>query len=155
VFAAPIEAEARVPAPREQIYAHLSRLENHWGLAHPWIEVVSLETLPGDSEGGFQGGTVRMRGPLGLRRTARTRVLSAEPPARISGSARLVSGTTARVSWSFSEDGDGTRVRLAAHLESATALDRALLALGGRVWMRGRFGAALARLADELDPMQA
>lgn len=109
-----IEAVGEVPAAREEVFAFLASLPNHWALANRWIEVIGLQAAepPGGSEP--NGGVFRIRGPLGLHRTARTEVLAAEPPARISGRAELPGGTAATVTWSLEEASPGTRVRLAA-----------------------------------------
>ena len=90
------------------------------------------------------GGTVRMRGPLGLRRTAHTTVTAMREPRLLIGIAELPGGTRARVSWTLAGRLGQTRVRLAAHVEHAAPLDRALLRLGGRVWLRRRFRDTLA-----------
>ena len=150
-----IEAVGEVQAPRDEVFAFLAALPNHWALANRWIEVVSLQAAgerPGES--GPDGGVVRIRGPLGLRRTARTEVLSAEPPARISGRAELPGGTGATVTWSLEEASPGTRVRLAAEVDGASPLDRLLLALGGRVWLRRHFATVLETLAAEVGAAQ-
>jgi Polyketide cyclase / dehydrase and lipid transport len=148
-----IEAVGEVAAAREEVFAFLAALPNHWALANRWIEVVSLEA-PDDAPGGSDpnGGVVRIRGPLGLHRTARTEVLSAEAPARISGRAELRGGTGATVTWSLEPSNPGTRVRLAAEVESPSPLDRLLLALGGRAWLRRHFATVLRSLASQFDP---
>jgi hypothetical protein len=133
-----IEASGLVPVGRETVFAFLAELGNHWRLADRWIEVVSLD---GDS-----GGVVRMRGPLGLRRTARTRVLAARPPESLEGEA-VLGATRARVCWRLEPDGAGTRVTLSAEVLESGRLDRVLLAAGGRLWMRRRLGATLRRLS--------
>jgi uncharacterized protein YndB with AHSA1/START domain len=138
-------AEGHVPASPAAVFDFLSDLGNHWVMADRFIEVVRLDT---DRGGTATGGKVRMRGPLGIRRTATTRVTSSERPTTMTGTAELSGGTRARVTWSFSPDGDGTTVRLAAALEKAGPLDRALLVLGGRAWFRRRLAAILAALAD-------
>src|SRR5205823_4346029 len=88
---APIAAHGLVPIRREAAFAFLAELDNHWLVADRWIEVVCLD-------GEREGGRVRIRGPLGLRRTARTQVLTAQPPARLEGRATL-GRTEARVRW--------------------------------------------------------
>ena len=70
---ADVEAAAVIPAAPEDVFAFLSDLQNHWRLADRFVEVVALES----SDGGGDGGTVRVRGPLGVRRTATTRVVAA------------------------------------------------------------------------------
>jgi uncharacterized protein YndB with AHSA1/START domain len=135
-----IEAERVVAATPEAVFAFLSNLENHWKLAGRWVEAVALE----DSNG-----RVRIHGPLGLRRTARTTVVDARPSHVIHGTAELSGGTLARVAWELGEDAGGTEVRLSAEVEHATLPDRLLLALGGRVWMARRFEAILERLDQQ------
>jgi hypothetical protein len=140
---APITADSTVAASPEEVFAFLSRLENHWRLAGRWIQVVHLEGPP---DGG-DGGAVRIRGPLGLSRTARTTVLRADPPLQMCGSAEVGRKTRARVTWTLAPEDGITRVHLQAEIEEAGLLDRVLLALGGAAWMRGRFRSVLARLA--------
>ena len=135
-----IGASEVVPAPREAVFDFLSDLGNHWAVAGRWIEVVALD---GDGD----GGRVRIRGPLGVRRTAVTSVERADPPKRLEGIAR-VGRTEALVAWTLREQRDGgTEVRLAATVMRAGPLDRAVLALGGASWMRRLFAATLAHLA--------
>jgi Polyketide cyclase / dehydrase and lipid transport len=145
----PIEASADVSASPAVVFEYLSALDNHWRLADRWIEVLSLDAGPGASAGDRPDrGRVRMRGPLGLTRTAVTRVLVADPPTSIAGSAAIGRGTVATVGWTLHDLGGGTRVGLAAELESASLLDRVLLSLGGRQWLRRRFSAVLGRLVE-------
>ncbi len=132
----PIVARATVAAPREALYAQLADLRAHWGLAGPWIAPLELRE---------DGGVVRLRGPLGVSRTARTRLLEAVPPERLAGEA-VVGRTRAEISWTFAAADGGTAVTLRADVTGATPLDRLLLALGGRLWLRRRFAATLARL---------
>ena len=151
--AAAIEAAALVPAEPQEVYAFLSELGNHWRLASRFVEVVELESARnGDSS---DRGVVRLRGPLGLRRTARTTVTAARPPRLIIGTAEIADGTRARVSWTLARRLGQTRVRLSAEVESARGLDRLLLALGARRWLERRFEETLAALAVELQRRQA
>jgi uncharacterized protein YndB with AHSA1/START domain len=144
---ADVEATALVDAPCEAVFDFLADLENHWIVAERF-DVVSLHT---GGDGRVDGGEVRVHGPLGLRRTARTRVAAVRPPRLIIGTAEIGSRTRARVSWSLAGHLESTRVRLAASVERAGPLDRALLTLGGRRWLRHRFARTLERLADELE----
>lgn len=128
-------------ATPETVFGFLASLENHWTLAGRWVEVVAIDD---------GSGRVRIHGPLGLRRTARTTVVDATPSRVMHGTAELSGGTLARVAWELSEDSGGTAVRLSADVERATLPDRVLLALGGRAWMRHRFDAILARLDEQL-----
>ena len=143
-----ISAHATVPAPPQAVFAFLSDLENHWALADRFIEVLTLERGP---DGVAHGGQVRMRGPLGLMRTATTRVVETHPPSSMAGTADLSGGTKARVRWSMSATEGGSRVELSALVEQAALGDRLLLAVGGGVWLRRRFARILETLARRLD----
>ena len=136
-----IEASHVVPAAPEAVFGFLAKLENHWKLTGRWVEAVEIDD---------GSGRVRIHGPLGLRRTARTIVVDAEPSHVMHGTAELSGGTLARIAWELHEDADGTAVRLSADVERAKRSDRLLLALGGRTWLRRHFAAILARLADQV-----
>jgi uncharacterized protein YndB with AHSA1/START domain len=151
-----MSAERTLPTSPRALFDFLSDLENHWLLADRFVEVIELDRDGADQPA--RGGTVRIRGPLGLRRTVVTRVVEVDPPARIAGTAALApdgalarDATLACVSWTLQPDGGGTRVRLAASLERASLRDRLLLAAGGRAWMQRRF----ARILETLDAMAA
>jgi carbon monoxide dehydrogenase subunit G len=134
-----------VPAAPEEVFAFLSDLKNHWLLADRFVEVLTIDR---GLDGAARGGTVRMRGPLGLGRTATTRVVSTEAQTTMTGTAVLTGGTQAVIRWSLTNYGKATRVELAAYLEKTGLLDRLLLALGGRRWIRRRFASILQRLAS-------
>ena len=143
-----VSAERVVHAPREAVFAYLADLETHWDLADRFIEVVSLERPPGADRA--HGGVVRVRAPLGWRRTAETRVVDVDPPARLSGTADVGHGTRARVTWTLEPDGAATRVRLEALVERASRFDALLLAAGGCRWLRSRFAAILETLGQRM-----
>ncbi len=136
----PITARAWVAASPEDLYALLADLREHWRLAGGWVEALALED---------DRGVVRVRGPLGLARTVHTQVVQADEPALLAGEARL-GATRARVCWTLDADGPGTWVTLSAELLEAGLADRALLALGGRRWLRGRFAATVLRLGENV-----
>jgi hypothetical protein len=144
--AADVEAVALVPASPEAVFAFLDDLGNHWIVADRFVQVVDLHAPDG---GAASGGRVRLRGPLGVRRTVTTRVVASKAPRLLIGTAEVGTGTRARVSWALAEHRGSTRVRLAAGVERTTRLDRALLALGGRRWLRARFEATLEGLVAE------
>jgi len=141
-----IEAVALVPAAPEEVFAFLSDLANHWRLLDSHVDVLELDGAPPDRA------IVRLRGPLGVRRTVRTRVTAARNARLIIGTAELGDGTRARVSWTLASRLGETRVRLAAEIEHAGTLDRLLLALGGRAWLRRRFAYGVERLAERFTP---
>jgi uncharacterized protein YndB with AHSA1/START domain len=139
--AAEIEATAVIDASPEEVFDFLCDLGNHWRLVDRLVTVVSLEGDPPDRA------VVRLRGPLGLRRTVHTRVTASRAPRLLIGVAEM--GTArALVSWTLTAKRGRTHVRLAAEVQRAGTLDRLLLACGGRAWMRRRFGSGLNRLAD-------
>jgi uncharacterized protein YndB with AHSA1/START domain len=137
-----IEAVALVPAAPEEVFAFLSDLANHWRLLDTHVDVLELDGSPPDRA------VVRLRGPLGVRRSVQTRVTASRNPRLIIGVAELGDGTRALVSWTLAARLGQTRVRLAAEVEHASAFDRLLLRLGGRVWLARRFAFGLDRLAQ-------
>jgi hypothetical protein len=142
-----IEASALVAAPRDAVFAFLSDLSNHFELEGRF-DLLELTSSTGQA---VDGGRVRMRGPLGIGRTALTRVVLVEAPGHIAGTATLGRLTAAEVSWTLSEaGGEATLVRLAAVVIRAGTLDRLLLAAGGRAWLERRFATLLARLSERL-----
>jgi hypothetical protein len=101
------------------VFAFLADLRSHWRLLRRLAE---LDALADDAA----GRRVRIRGPLGLSRVARTRVLVAEAPRRLAGRAEVGRGTVGAVRWEIVPAGDGgSRVTLAARVESASPFDRA------------------------------
>lgn len=132
-----IVAERTVAAPPERVFDFLADLRNHWRLEQRFLELDEL---------GEDGGTIRLKGPLGLSRTVQTRVLEAERPVRVAGRAELRGGTVGLVAWDIRPSGSGSSVRLSAEVPEASVLDRAFLVLGGRAWFRGLFRRALDNL---------
>lgn len=132
----PIRAQRHVARPPTELYAQLADLRTHWRLAGPWVQPLELRA---------DGGVVRVRGPLGLRRTIHTALTDARSPHCVAGEASS-GATRAVIRWGLQADGDGTMVTLEAQVRAAGRLDRAMLALGGRWWMKRRFAATLQRL---------
>ena len=147
LFNRPITAEALLPRSPDDVFPYLCDLRNHWQLADRFIEVESLEhSADPCADAAATGGRVRIQGPLGFSRTAVTRITAIDPPKRMTGTARVGRRTTAEVSWLLRPGLGRTHVRLEAHIETASALDRVLLACGGRAWLRRRFAGVLGRL---------
>jgi uncharacterized protein YndB with AHSA1/START domain len=145
---ASVRAARRVAAAPETVFAFLADLENHWVLAADWVEVRSLDR---SGEDPARGARVRLHGPLGLRRTARTRLLQLDPPRRVAGTAEVGRRTRARVAWDLEPDGDGTLVCLSADVVALGLLDRLPWELAGRRVMARGFPAVLARLQDVIE----
>ena len=137
-----ISAERAVTARPERVFEFLSDLRNHWRLEEGAF--VELEDV---SEA---GGVIRLRGPLGLSRRVRTRVLKTVNPSRVAGRADLSGGTVGLVAWEIQPAGAGSHVRLTAEVATASFPDRLLLALGGSAWFRRLFERALANLDGAL-----
>ena len=133
------EATERIPVARARLFERLALLENHWALADRWVEVLSVN-------GNGDGGEVRLHGPFGLGRTARTTVDRVEEPELIEGTAEVGPHTRGRVSWRFADDGAGTLVTLRAELDGGSPADRLIWTAGGRIWLEGRLRATLQRL---------
>jgi carbon monoxide dehydrogenase subunit G len=136
-----LTAQARVERSPERVFSFLADLGNHWQLSRRFAE---LEALDEDAA----GGRVRIRGPFGLARVARTRVVAADEPRRLEGRAEIGRATVGRVRWEIEPDGAGSRVSLAATVEKASPVDRLLLASGGAWWLRRIFAEAVERLGD-------
>jgi hypothetical protein len=143
-----ISARRRVPAGVAETFAFLASPATHRRLQ---VRGIALLSLDGDDL--LSGGAAVLRGPLGLRRTVRTRVALLQSPTRLAGGALADSGTVAHVSWTLHAQPDGTTlVELSAVLGPIASVDRVLLAAGGRYWIRRLFAATLRKLAAELDP---
>ena len=148
-----IEAERTIPHPAGRVFEFLSDLRNHWRLES--AAFVELGGLDVEEQHGPAGGRVRLRGPLGLSREARTRVVAADPPAgersgSMRGIAEIGRSTVGRVAWEVEPHGDRARVRLTAEVERASIVDRLVLTLGGEAWLRRVFARTLANLEAAL-----
>ena len=145
-----ISTRRTLPVGPEEAFAFLSRPDNHRRLT---TARVALRELDVTSHGELRGAVMVLRGPLWLRRPARTRVVSMRRPAHLAGTARVGSGTEVEVRWELVGAGAGaeaTVVVLTATVTRAAIADRLLLAVGGRTWVRRLFAATLERLAAEL-----
>jgi hypothetical protein len=141
-IAVTVSASRVVPHAPERVYAFVARLDNHWRLSDPGLRLAAVDE---------QGGVIVIGGPFGLRRTARTTVTTAHEPHRFGGVARVGQRTSAHAQWRIEPDSDGTRVALESTIARTGALDRILLTLGGRWWLRRSFTRVLGRLALALE----
>ena len=143
---ATVTATGEVAAPAEAVFRLLGDLDAHRTLAAPHIEILQLYGRPGARSGGL----VRLRGPLGIRLTARTRVRAARFPSELSGTAEAARGTTATISWRLEPQEGATRLRAELRVDSAHPGHRLLLGLGGRRWLQRRLATGLDRLAADV-----
>jgi hypothetical protein len=136
-----IRAARELSAPAAGLYDFLATLDNHWLLTDRFV---SLERLHGPVDS-RTGGEITIRGPLGLRRHARTWLEAEHGGSRLVGTAAVGRRTLARVTWTLTEIPGGTNVELTASILDASPADRALLLVAGP-WLRRRFLAAIERL---------
>lgn len=144
----PIVARRQISARSAEVVRFLDDLENHARLAPGSVEVLSLER----GNDAAAHAVVRLRGPLGIRRTARTELLPISRGSRsIHGRASIGSRTSATIVWTITACGRGNSdVTLYARVEHAAPFDRLLLRVGAARWLSGHFATALAHLSDEL-----
>jgi hypothetical protein len=145
-----ISATAVLAAPAAEVFEFLAELRNHYRLASRFVDVDEIDPERSTPE----DGRIVLRGPLGLRRVARTKLVSTKPPdgsraGAVEGLAAVETGSAARIAWRLEPRGDRTAVTLEAHVERAQGVDRLLLVLGARPWLRRILRHSLARL-DEL-----
>jgi hypothetical protein len=143
----PIASSRLVPAPPDTVFRYLEDLAHHERLAPHAADLMTLCRRPW----GLDRAIVRLRGPLGLRRTATTELVRTEPPRLLVGRAMLGSRTTASVTWTIATAPAGSVVSLGATIEAAGLLDSLVLHLGGRSWIARRFSLALDSLAVQLE----
>ena len=141
---ATISAVLEIQHPPARVYRFLARLGNHWHLGG---RALRLSTLDADG----RGGRILLAAPLGLRRSARTVLTTAHEPHRLGGVAHVGRDTRARVQWTIEPTLHGARVALESTICSVGLVDRSLLALGGRWWLRRAFRRTLDALAGALD----
>lgn len=140
-----VVATRPVRAPARAIYDFLERLPNHALITGSGLR---LEGIAADG----RGARISMRGPLGLRRTARTRVIVRRRPRAFGGTARVGRHTVAYVHWGIDAVGpDVSLVTLSATVLRTGALDRLLLAAGGRPWLARSFARAVALLGAAVE----
>jgi uncharacterized protein YndB with AHSA1/START domain len=143
----PIATSRLVAAPPDTVFRYLEDLANHERLAPHTADLMKLYRRPGHLDRAI----VRLRGPLGLRRTASTELVRTDPPRLIVGRAMLGSRTTVSVSWTIATAPSGSVVSLSATIEAAGPLDSLVLRIGGRSWIARRFSSALDSLAAQVD----
>jgi hypothetical protein len=124
-----VSAIRMVPHPPERVYAFVAQLDNHWHLSDRYL---CLEGLNDDRS----GGRITICGPLGLRRTARTTVTTEHEPHEFGGVATIGHRTCALTRWRIEPMQHGARVVLESCASNVRVLDRLLLGLGGRWWLR-------------------
>lgn len=138
-----LSAAATISAPPARVFAFLRSLDRHWALIGPRAVPVRA-TDDGD------GYLLRLRGPLGIRRTVRTRLVGIEESALLTGRVEAGARTRATLSWSVQHCPGGSRVVLLARTDSLGPGDRLLLFAGGRWWLTRTLRVAVRGLADHV-----
>ncbi|MDN3358086.1 hypothetical protein QWU11_36290 [Actinomadura sp. DC4] len=137
---ATVSSALPVRATANAVYDFLERLPNHALITG---DDLRLEGVAPDG----MSALISMRGPLGVRRTARTRVTTRHRPWAFGGTAAVGRRTVAYVHWAIERADAGSFVTLTATILRAGALDRLLLTIGGRQWLARSFDRAVALLA--------
>jgi len=84
--------------------------------------------------------------PGPVEETVCTVMTSRDDPSTVAGVALIGSQKVADIVWSLDVRGAATLVRLSATTGELSARERVLLVVGGRWWIRRRFGKVLERL---------
>ena len=142
-------ARGSVAAPEAVVERFLSDLSNHVWLAPGSVQMLSLSRR----QDGEAEALVRLRGPLGVSRTALTELFPSVDPESIRGTAQIGTRTKASIAWTVRGRGEASDVTLCATVDAAGPVDALLLRLGGRRWLSRKFAAALERLAGEVAPV--
>src|SRR3954466_13733775 len=95
--ASPIATSRLVAAPPDTVFRYLEDLANHARLAPRTAELMKLDRRPEHLDRAI----VRLRGPLGMRRTSAPELVRTDPPRLLVGRATLGSRTTVSVSWTI------------------------------------------------------
>ena len=132
----------QVAAGAEALSDFLANLDNHWALCEEMVDITSSQGPAGQAD----EASLTLRGPLGITRSARTRLLGASLD-KVWGRAQLGNGTQARVTWRFAPARGTTAVELELELRDARLFDRLLFALL-RPWITSRLARALGRLGE-------
>jgi hypothetical protein len=134
------------------VFAFLDHLENHQRLAPSSIEMLYLHT---GRDGGVHA-LIRLRGPLGVERTARTDLWPTPVESEyVAGRAAIGARTEASVTWMIEADRRGSVVTVLVSVLSTDLRDGFLLRVGARRWVAGQLRNALDRLSEELAPAAA
>jgi hypothetical protein len=141
---ATVAAATPVRAPAHVVYRFLERLPNHALITGSGLRLESVAS-------GGRCARITLRGPLGIRRTARTRVTYAVPPHGFGGTAAVGRRTVAYVHWAIDHAEYGSLVTLSATILRAGTVDRLLLALGGRWWLARSFDRAVVLLGAAVE----
>ena len=136
-------AARSISAPAERIFVYLERLEHQFELIGSRAE--RLATAGASMR-------VRLRGPVGIRRTVRASLTYARSPESIVGRAEAGRSSRATVRWSIQRSDVGSWVQVIAHADALGPVDAMLVRLGGRRWLARSLELALETLEERMRP---
>lgn len=139
-----VRAELLVAHPPERVYELVADIGRH-------AQIMDRRLRFGGVDAERRGGRIVIAGPLGLRRVAHTAVTADQAPHRFGGVAAVGPRTLALAHWRIAPAPGGATVVLEATPLRLGALDRLLLALGGRRWLRDAFARVLENVGERLD----
>lgn len=132
-----LRAAGQIDASPEAIFRFLESFDHHLELIGDRVE--SLRTTAA-------GSRVRLRGPLGARRTLKTELTYAKAPESIVGRVEAGPRTRGTVRWLIQRSDPGSWVEVVASTTTLGLFDRLLLAAGGRRWLKRSLTLALREL---------
>lgn len=139
----PITARAELADSPQGVFDFLANVRKHGSLAPS-----SVRLLARDPDAGVPvHATVRLRGPLAIRRTATAKIVRTRTARMIAGRAKIGRRTRGSVAWTIASRPFASGVLLCMTVEATGLLDGLR---GGRRRLERRFGDALACLADQL-----
>jgi len=114
----PVSVRRLIPASPAALFSFLCDLENQCLLAHDHTTPLRFDGPPGARH----GAALRVRGPLGLRRKARARIVASAEPSQVIVGVEL-RRTVVRLRWTLTPLPASTRVELTADIARAGILD--------------------------------
>jgi hypothetical protein len=140
---ATIEVSRLVDASRDRIHAFLADVRFHSLLSDRGLQLI---VATDSADGSRATGLIRVNPPGPVEETVSTVMTSRDGPSTVAGVALIRSRKVADIVWSLDVRGAATLVRLSATTGDLSARERVLLVVGGRWWIRRRFGKVLERL---------
>jgi hypothetical protein len=136
-----LRAAKSIAAPPERVYAFLESFDRHVELIHDRVEPLAVDST---------GSTLRLCGPLGVRRTLSTTLTYSQSPTGIVGRVKAGQRTRGTVRWSIQHSDRGSWVEIVGRTEVLGVLDAMLLRLGGRRWLVRSLHHALEGLEERM-----
>lgn len=136
-----VRAARSIPGAPERIFRFLESLDHHLDLIDERVDRVASDPA---------GARVRLRGPLGVRRTIGITLIYADSPDTVVTSVQSEGGTRGAIRWSIQHSDGGSWVQVVGHAGSLAPLDRLLVRLGARRWLTRSLELVLERLDQRM-----